>query len=116
MRRITALLIFSALMLSPLIPLQAQARIATLAQVVDIYDDHLSPETITIHVGEKVTWINDGEQDHTVSSIDGRFNSSQLAPDDYVTVTFPQPGTYPYICSIQRTNIKGKIIVKPEMS
>jgi plastocyanin len=68
------------------------------------------PSNITIPVGTEVTWINEDESQHTVTSgnltnqgrdgiYDGRFYSGILGSEDSFSHTFNEPGIYSYFCS-----------------
>ncbi len=71
------------------------------------------PATITIKVGEKVTWTNKDSASHTVTSDDGGFASSgTLSQNKTYSVTFGTAGTFPYHCSIHPT-MTGTVTVTP---
>src|SRR5262245_3233657 len=52
------------------------------AAIVEPSDDPDSwaydPPTLTVNVGDKVTWQNNGEDVHTVTSDDGSFDSGDM--------------------------------------
>ena len=50
--------------------------------------------------GDKITWINEDEEPHTVTAYDGSFDSGVLNPGDTYTVTFLGEGTVEYYCTI----------------
>jgi plastocyanin len=56
------------------------------------------PPTLTIAVGDPVRWFNDDALPHTVSAIDGSWDSGNLAPGTSYERTFDAAGTYPYLC------------------
>jgi plastocyanin len=73
-------------------------------------NERFNPSNITIPVGTEVTWINEDESQHTVTSgnvtnqgrdgiYDGRFYSGMLGSQDLFSHTFNEPGTYSYFCS-----------------
>jgi plastocyanin len=73
-------------------------------------DQRFNPSNITIPVGAEVTWINEDESEHTVTSgnvanqvheriYDGRFYSGVFGSEDSFSHIFNEPGTYPYFCS-----------------
>jgi plastocyanin len=70
-----------------------------------------SPATLTVPVGTTVTWINQDDTVHTVTSVDHRFGSQGLDTGDTFSFQFSSPGTYAYYCSIH-PKMEGKIIVK----
>jgi plastocyanin len=63
---------------------------------------HFSPETITVVVGvnNTVTWTNNDNTLHTITSDTGAFGSGLLNTGDKWSYTFTAPGTYGYHCSI----------------
>jgi plastocyanin len=87
------------------------ADTATKNQIV-IKDFHFSPETLTVKSGEKVTWINRGEEPHTVVSVEKQFKkSSALDTDQEFAITAGAPGTYTYFCSVH-PKMTGTIVVE----
>ena len=64
------------------------------------------PSTISVDVGDTVTWYNADTAAHTVTSgtaadgPDGVFDSSMLMSGSTFEVTFYQDGTYPYFCML----------------
>jgi plastocyanin len=72
---------------------------STEAVLVKVSDLGFDPSTITIQVGATVTWRNTGEFDHAVASDEGsaiEWDSGVMRPGDEFSITFDQPGTYPY--------------------
>ena len=67
---------------------------------VTIADFQFTPATITIHVGDTVTWINHGPSAHTATANDGSFNTGVLQKGQSASHTFTTAGTVTYICSI----------------
>ncbi len=59
-----------------------------------------SPQVITVSVGSTVTWVNQDDTPHTVSSTDKLFSSGALDTGDTFTYRFTKPGTYNYYCMI----------------
>lgn len=72
-----------------------------------------NPDTLDIIVGETVSWVNEDDKIHTVTSFPAGqvFDSGPLEEGKIFTHTFSTPGEYPYHCSIHPT-MAGKIIVK----
>jgi uncharacterized repeat protein (TIGR01451 family) len=70
-----------------------------------------SPSTITIHVGDTVTWTNVGAMAHTVTADDGSFDSGSLNTGDTWSMTFQTAGTFTYYCT-PHPWMKGTVIVK----
>lgn len=72
--------------------------------------------TIEVEVGTTVTWVNGDATRHTVTSgaddaADGRFDGDIPAGGSF-SVTFDEPGEYPYFCDIHPT-MTGTVIVRP---
>jgi plastocyanin len=72
------------------------------------------PPALTVKTGTAVTWINNDSPPHALASDAGSpeaFSSDPLATGASYTVTFNQPGTYRYHCSIH-PSMTGTIIVQ----
>jgi plastocyanin len=67
---------------------------------VTIADFHFTPPTTTVHVGDTITWTNDGPSSHTATAKDGSFNTGTLSKGQNASHTFTKPGTYAYVCTI----------------
>ncbi len=67
---------------------------------VTIADFHFAPAGTTIHVGDTITWTNDGPSSHTATAKDGSFDTGILKQGQSASHTFTQPGTYAYVCQI----------------
>jgi plastocyanin len=68
------------------------------------------PEAIRIEAGETVTWTNEDNFTHTVE-VEGR-PDHEVGKGDSVSITFEEPGTYDYVCTLHRTDMKGQVIVQ----
>jgi plastocyanin len=81
---------------------------------IEIKDFAFNPQTITVKVGEKVTWINRDEEPHTVVSVEKQFKkSTALDTDQEFTITAGAPGTYSYFCSVHPKMTGTIVVVKP---
>lgn len=69
------------------------------------------PKTITIKVGDTVTWKNNDSAAHTVTADNGSFDSGSIGRGGTYSRTFTQTGTYPYYCSLH-PNMTGTVIVQ----
>lgn len=67
-------------------------------QIVDDDADAFQPGTVTIDLGGSVTWVNLDDDDHTATG--AGFDTGILAPGELGTVTFDEPGVFPYSCQI----------------
>ena len=70
-----------------------------------------APASVTIKVGESVTWTNQDSPNHTVVADNGEFTSDSLATGATFSFTFSKAGTYPYHCSIH-PSMKGTVVVQ----
>jgi plastocyanin len=69
-----------------------------------------APATRTIAPGTWVTWSNAGQESHTVTAVDGSFDSGNLDPSDGFSWYFDQPGSFEYTCSLHPWMV-GRIVV-----
>jgi plastocyanin len=100
-------IVLAGLALSALLLLGSRAMpteaASTSASIVEPSDDPDSwsydPPTLTVNVGDKVTWKNNGEDVHTVTSDDGSFDSGDIKAGASWSYTFTTPGTYTYYCA-----------------
>ncbi|KAA9166942.1 copper-binding protein [Amycolatopsis acidicola] len=78
-----------------------QAESAKTVQVA-IKNYAYDPASLTVAVGDTVTWTNEDTAPHTVTVTDGpvKFNSPNLAQGETYTYTFTQAGTYSYYCAV----------------
>ncbi|HEV3157172.1 MAG TPA: cupredoxin family copper-binding protein [Candidatus Baltobacteraceae bacterium] len=79
---------------------------------VHIKDFQYRPTPTTIHVGERVTFINDDDEAHTVTSTDKTFDSEGLDTGNSWQHVFTKPGTFSYFCELH-PYMKATIIVLP---
>ncbi len=69
-----------------------------------------SNPSLQVVTGTKVTWINDDNTNHTVTSDTGLFDSGTISPGGSFNYTFNSTGTFDYHC-IFHTGMTGKVIV-----
>ncbi|MGE5138659.1 MAG: LysM peptidoglycan-binding domain-containing protein [Rudaea sp.] len=79
---------------------------------VTIADFTFSPASITIHVGQTITWKNSGPSPHTVTSNTGAWDSGTLNAGASFSRTFNTAGTFAYHCSIHPM-MMGTVVVMP---
>jgi plastocyanin len=87
---------------SAIVALSTPHQIAHAASdtTVTIADFSFTPASITIHVGDTVTWTNHGPSAHTATANNGSFNTGVLQKGQSGSHTFNTAGTFSYICSI----------------
>jgi len=81
--------------------------------VIMIYDDRVEPKTITIKLGESVTWVNSGSSNHGMRSTRGvkRFSTGIMQPGRVVETPFDEVGETEFADTQNPDKITGKIIV-----
>jgi plastocyanin len=68
------------------------------------------PKTIEIETGQTVTWTNEDNFTHTVE-VEGQ-DDHKVGQGDSVSITFDEPGTYDYVCTLHSQDMDGTVIVK----
>ena len=71
-----------------------------------------APARLTVKAGTTVTWRNEDDIPHTVTSAARLFKSKALDTDDSFSFTFTEPGTYQYFCSLH-PRMTATIVVEP---
>src|SRR5262245_49558781 len=73
-------------------------------------DGAFEPRTLTLQPGTIVQFINRGNNVHTVSDADGRWDSGDIQPGASFSMRFQYPGTYSYLCRYHK-DMKATITV-----
>jgi len=76
---------------------------------VSIANFAFSPASLTVKVGDSVTWKNDDSTAHTVAF--AAFDSGSIAPGASYSHKFDSAGTFDYKCSIH-PSMTGTVIVQ----
>jgi plastocyanin len=92
-RRLLAVVLLLLLVPSPAF---AATQAVTMAQYA------FAPAALTVHVGDTITWTNQDQAPHDVTTTGGpvALHSPTLSTGQSWTYTFTQAGAYSYICSI----------------
>jgi plastocyanin len=77
---------------------------------VTIADFQFTPGSVTVHVGNTITWTNNGPSTHTATARDGSFATGQLKKGQSASHTFSHAGTFTYFCQIHPF-MHGTIVV-----
>jgi amicyanin len=77
---------------------------------VEIKNFAFEPKTVTIKVGQTVTWTNQDSTTHTVTG-DGGIDSDGLSKGKSYSKTFDTEGAFDYHCS-PHPQMKGQVIVE----
>jgi plastocyanin len=80
------------------------------ANTVSVAMMQFVPATITVTAGTTITWTNNDNIAHTVTSLTSIFDSGTLNPGGNFSFKFSTKGTYPYKCTIH-ANMTGTVIV-----
>jgi plastocyanin len=91
-------------------PAPTAGATATPVAIVHTKDFAYDPKELDIHIGDAVTFVNDDEIAHTVTSDDKSFDSGNLDQHQRWTHTFTKPGTYTYTCTYHPF-MSAKIVV-----
>jgi plastocyanin len=111
--KLIALLSMVAVLLVACAPQPATpAASVTSGNAVIISGFAFDPATITIKVGDTVTWTNQDSVVHTVAADDKSWASDNLAKGATYSHTFDTAGTFTYLCGVHPT-MKGTVIVQP---
>jgi plastocyanin len=87
----------------------ASAQVPGFAATIDNFT--FAPQQITVKAGDTVTWTNQDDIPHTVTSQTLAFRSKALDTDDRFSFTFTTPGKYDYFCSLH-PHMTGSILVE----
>jgi plastocyanin len=99
------------------VPTKAQTQtssttpVAAAKNTITIQGFAFSPATLTVKVGDKVTWTNQDSVGHSATADDNSFDTGVLAQGQSGSITFSKAGTYTYHCSVH-PNMKATIIVQ----
>lgn len=92
------------------------------ATTVDAKDNLFTPEHLQVKAGTKITFANEGRNQHDIVATDPKLLDFSVAqekfdPGEKATFTFTKPGTYAYYCSLHATatagSMRGVITVTP---
>ncbi len=79
-------------------------------ETVSIGDRVYVPFTVTVPVGSSVSWRNNDDRIHTVTSTGGLFDSGIMQVGDLYSRTFNQAGAFDYFCTVH-PDMTGSVIV-----
>jgi plastocyanin len=78
---------------------------------VNIAGSAFSPATVTVTVGDTVTWTNSDQISHTATADGGAFDTGTLGNGASGTITFSTAGSFPYHCTIH-PSMAGTVTVE----
>jgi plastocyanin len=100
---LSALFAAAALLLLPL-------GAAAADQAVSISGLAFHPATVTVNVGDTVTWTNNDGVSHTATADGGSFDTGTIGNGSSASETFNTAGTFAYHCSVHPT-MQGSVVV-----
>src|SRR5438034_4606258 len=77
---------------------------------VNIQNFAFAPNSVTIAVGDSVTWTNRDAASHSAKFSDR--STAVLSQGQSGTLQFTVAGTFPYVCGIHAASMQGTIIVR----
>jgi plastocyanin len=77
---------------------------------VGISGSAFSPPSVTVTVGDTVTWTNGDQISHTATADGGSFDTGTLGNGESGTATFATAGSFPYHCTVH-PNMTGTVVV-----
>src|SRR5258708_3292679 len=98
LRSVGGVVVIALLALFTFAPLAGAAPRAAETKNVTIKDFAFDPKTISVNVGDTITWTNEGPSPHTVTADDGSFDAGNLDKGATFSHTFDKAGTFAYYC------------------
>jgi plastocyanin len=96
----------------------AQAAATRPTITIKLGEFFFRPKNVTVHVGQRVRFLNVGKIQHTVADADKHWNIRSnlikprpLAHGQTQFVTFHEPGVVYYLCTFHPTLMRGRITV-----
>ena len=109
-RHLLTLAVAALAAVAPVLAFAAASPARAADHTVAVLDGSFSPATLTVTAGDTVTWTNEDDSPHTVTS--ATFDSGNLEAGATFAFTFTEPGTYAYICSYH-DEMQATIVVEP---
>jgi plastocyanin len=78
---------------------------------VSVGDNFYAPGTVSVAVGDTVTWNNNGQAPHSATADDGSFDTGVFDPGGSRSVTFDSAGTFSYYCTVHGQAQSGTVRV-----
>jgi plastocyanin len=88
----------------------ANSELVATTEVAMAKSYRFDPKTIEVEAGQSVTWTNEDNFTHTVQ-VDGQ-EDHKVERGESVSITFENPGTYHYVCTLHSQDMEGEVIVQ----
>src|SRR5437763_5351563 len=89
----------------------AEAADAALSGTVQIVGFKFVPASVTINIGDSVTWTNADAVLHSAKSTTGAFDTGAIGEGNSKSIAFNTPGTFPYVCGFHPTLMSGEALL-----
>jgi plastocyanin len=78
---------------------------------VSVGDNFYSPASVSVAVGDTVTWRNNGRAQHSATADDGTFDTGVFGAGASRSHTFTRAGTFSYYCTVHGQAQSGTVRV-----
>jgi plastocyanin len=78
---------------------------------IDIAGFAFAPQTVTVKVGDTVTWSNADARSHTSTADDGTWDTGTIGGNTSASITVTKAGTFAYHCKIH-PDMTGTLVVE----
>jgi plastocyanin len=79
-----------------------------------INDFYFRPAEISFPAGTQISWLNQGQTQHTTTSVaSGQWDSGPINPGSAWAARFSVPGTYEYYCTIHPDQMRARLTITP---
>jgi plastocyanin len=96
---------------APALATRSRKARASASASVSIGDNFYSPASVSIGVGDTVTWANNGQAQHSATADNGSFDTGVFGPGVRRSNTFTQAGTFSYYCTVHGQAQSGTVRV-----
>jgi plastocyanin len=110
-RSIPSRALLSSLLAPTVLVLALVAPVAAADQTVTIEGLQFQPATVTVQVGDTVTWSNEDGVPHTATADDDSFDTGSISGGSSASQTFDTAGSVPYHCEVHPT-MTGTVVVE----
>ena len=87
-----------------------QTSATILLDSTNLGDKAYQPNPIEVFVGSSVSWTNDDRIVHSVTDIEGEFDSGVMQPDEVFEYTFDKVRGFDYYCMLHPSMV-GRLVV-----
>lgn len=88
----------------------AETALLPAVATVHIKNFKYDPATVTVHAGDRVTFVNDDDEAHTITASDKAFDSEGLDGSGTWQHVFAKSGTFHYFCELH-PYMKATVVV-----